>query len=59
MTREQIETLVEREGERITLEGSTIVSEQPRIREPGFTDMSNQRREDMLKLVIRRFVGAA
>lgn len=58
MTPEQIRQM-ETTAERITLIGSTIVSEQPRIREPGFTDMSRQRREDMLKLVIRRFVGAA
>ena len=58
MTPEQIRQL-ETTAERITLIGSTIVNELPQIREPGFTDMSRQRREDMLKLAIRRFVGAA
>ena len=58
MTPEQIRQM-ETTAERVTLIGSTIVNELPQIREPGFTDMSRQRREDMLKLIIRRFAGAA
>jgi hypothetical protein len=65
MTREQIERLEAQADEHVTLCGGTSVNEQPAaaergsVREPVFTDMSRQRREDMLKLVIRRYVHAA